>query len=482
MLNKIIKFFLSLKLTVTLLSLSMVLVFAGTLAQVDQGIWTVMDQYFRCYVALIELPIFFPHAWNVPNLKIPFPGGFLLGVLLTMNLVAVQAKNFRILAEGRRKIIGIGILLFGALVVVGVMFGWGTAPVASTENDAFWRVFFRLGRGTVAALVLYAASVLLYRKRAGMVLMHSGIIFLLVGEFITALFAVESSMTIEGGETVNFMDHSQQFELAFTETSNPDHDTVTVIPSHLLKDGELIQTEALPFDVRVIRFMTNSNQPQPLQAIPSTLRQRYPIYKGPGARWYVAEQREVSGTSAGGRNAHAVDVELIHPQTGTVYGRYILPLWFYPNFVRRQLDLPTRFGIGDREYTVYLRNKREYTKTSDGKPYSVKLLEFVHEKYEGTQMAKDYASRIQLVNEGDKIDRELRIWMNNPLRYARRTFYQSSFLPDDRGTVLQVVRNDTWMIPYLSCMIVFVGMTAQFLQSLGRYLRREKNAEEGGQA
>ena len=36
--------------------------------------------------------------------------------------------------------------------------------------------------------------------------------------------------------------------------------------------------------------------------------------------------------------------------------------------------------------------------------------------------------------------------MNNR-RYAKRTFYQSGYLPDDEGTVLQVVRNDSWMIP-----------------------------------
>ena len=64
--------------------------------------------------------------------------------------------------------------------------------------------------------------------------------------------------------------------------------------------------------------------------------------------------------------------------------------------------------------------------------------------------------------------------MNNPLRYARRTFYQSGYLPDDGGTVLQVVRNDTWMVPYMSCMIVFVGMAAQFIQSFSRYVRQEK--------
>ncbi|MEA2069107.1 MAG: hypothetical protein U9P12_07905, partial [Verrucomicrobiota bacterium] len=75
--KKIVGFFLSLKLTVVLLALSMVLVFAGTLAQVDKGIWTVMAQYFRCFVAWIELPVFFPRSWDVPGLRIPFPGGFL---------------------------------------------------------------------------------------------------------------------------------------------------------------------------------------------------------------------------------------------------------------------------------------------------------------------------------------------------------------------------------------------------------------------
>ncbi len=53
-----VAFFLSLKLTVVLLALSMVLIFAGTLAQVDQGIWTVVDQYFRCLIARIDLYIF----------------------------------------------------------------------------------------------------------------------------------------------------------------------------------------------------------------------------------------------------------------------------------------------------------------------------------------------------------------------------------------------------------------------------------------
>jgi hypothetical protein len=471
LINKVVAFFLSLKLTVVLLVLSMVLVFAGTLAQVDKDIWTVMDLYFRCFIAWIDLYVFFPRSMDIPDVSIPFPGGFLIGSLLVINLITVHWANFKILAKGGRKAAGIVFLLLGVLAIIGVMFGWGTAPVAATESDAFWRVFLRLGRGTFAALVLYIACLLLYRKRAGMVLMHGGILFLLIGEFMTALYAVEAKMTIKEGETVNYIDHSQQLEIAFTDISNPDFNTVTTIPQSRLKDGADVQPEELPFNVKVHRYMVNSNRPQPLQSIPEAHRAAYPSYEGYGSRLYVAEQPEVSGAS-GARNAPSVDVELYDRTTGDSLGRYILSIWFYPNFVNRSWDMPTRLKANGREYEVYFRFRREYLTSPSGNSFSIKLLDFVHEKYEGTQMPKDFASQIHLINAGDDVDRELRIWMNNPLRYARLTFYQSGYLPDDSGTVLQVVRNDSWMIPYLSCMIVFVGMAAQFVQSLRRYQRR----------
>jgi hypothetical protein len=258
-------------------------------------------------------------------------------------------------------------------------------------------------------------------------------------------------------------------ELSFTDTSNPDFDTTTVISQReLAKAGGILHPSALPFNVKILRFMPNSSRPQPLSKIPETLRSQYPQYRGQGAHLYVTEQPEVRG-----RNAPAVDVELFDRATGASLGRYIFSLWFYPNFVSRSWDMPTSFSVGGKDYIAYLRYRREYLRSNSGSPFSIKLLDFVHETYEGTQTPKDFASQIQLVNEGDDVDRELRIWVNNPLRYARRTFYQSGYLPDDGGTVLQVVRNDTWMIPYLACMMVSVGMAAQFVQSLGRYFRRD---------
>ncbi len=68
--------------------------------------------------------------------------------------------------------------------------------------------------------------------------------------------------------------------------------------------------------------------------------------------------------------------------------------------------------------------------------------------------------------------------MNNPLRYAGDTLYQSNYGegPPETST-LQVVKNTGWMIPYVGCMIVATGMLAHFSLTLTRFLRR-RDAEE----
>ena len=472
--KRLFDLFLSLKLTVTLLVLSMILVFAGTLAQVDKGIWTVMDQYFRCWIAWIELSVFFPKTFWNPSIIIPFPGGFLIGSLLSLNLLAVHSSTFKVLVKGRQLLLGYALLFVGLFITLGVVLGWGTASVASTENDAFWRVFFRLGRGTLAGGVLFAACFVLYKKRAGMVLLHAGILLLLVGEFFTALFAVEATMTIREGETVGFFDRSQQFELAVTDVSNEKYDEITTIPDSFLKKGDILSVTNLPFDFKIHSKFRNSNKPAPLENLSESIKNSYPKYKGFGERLYVAKAREVSGAT-GERNAPAIDIEIIEQGTGKSLGRYIISIWFYPNFVNQIWDMPTTVLYNDKKYELYFRNKREIAVAESGEPYQLTLIDFVHDKYEGTQTPKDFSSEIRLVNEGDQIDRELRIWMNNPLRYAKRTFYQSGYLPNDEGTVLQVVKNDSWMIPYLSCMIVFIGMAAQFGLSLNRMRRRDRS-------
>ncbi len=139
--------------------------------------------------------------------------------------------------------------------------------------------------------------------------------------------------------------------------------------------------------------------------------------------------------------------------------------------------LPQKVVVGDKTYELALRFQRNY------KPYSMKLHDVRFDKYMGTQTAKNYSSDLRLVDPTRDVDRDVKIWMNNPLRFAGETFYQSSYDVDERGqeaTTLQVVDNTGWMIPYVACMLVATGMLAQFSITLVRFLKRREDSRRQG--
>ena len=116
-----------------------------------------------------------------------------------------------------------------------------------------------------------------------------------------------------------------------------------------------------------------------------------------------------------------------------------------------------------------LRFKRTYV------PYSLHLTDVRFDKYIGTQTASNYSSDVRLVAFDGSVDRKVHIWMNNPLRYDGKTFYQSSVNQGEDGieqTGLQVVTNTGWMIPYVACMVVGIGMFFQFTLALLRFQNR----------
>jgi hypothetical protein len=62
--------------------------------------------------------------------------------------------------------------------------------------------------------------------------------------------------------------------------------------------------------------------------------------------------------------------------------------------------------------------------------------------------------------------------MNNPLRYQGLTFYQAGFDNNDRTTVFQVVRNPSWVLPYVACTLMTLGLMVQFGIHLVAFIRR----------
>ena len=90
-------------------------------------------------------------------------------------------------------------------------------------------------------------------------------------------------------------------------------------------------------------------------------------------------------------------------------------------------------------------------------PFSIKLNDFIAEKYPGTE--KSYASFMSKVTVEDERPFDYDIFMNHILDHKGYRFFQASFDPDERGTVLSV-NHDFWgtWITYMGYFLLYMGL------------------------
>jgi hypothetical protein len=241
-------------------------------------------------------------------------------------------------------------------------------------------------------------------------------------------------------------------ELAVIETSNPEYDQVTAIPEAALRRGGTIEHRSLPFQIVVRHYYQNSR----LQMANEAGAARPPIAnKGPGAQ--VAVEPLPRSTGMNDRDVVSAAVEIIAPEGS-------LGTWL----VSDALGAPQTFATAGRTWQLAMRPARYY------KPYSVTLQKFTHEKYAGTEIPKNFASTVTLIDPERSVNRNVLIYMNHPLRYRGDTYYQAGFERDDRTTILQVVRNPSFIAPYVACIVVAAGLLVQFGYHLVGFARRRR--------
>jgi ABC-type transport system involved in cytochrome c biogenesis permease subunit len=370
--------FVSLKLTVVLILFSIILILVATLDQVNLGIWVVQQKYFNTFVVF----------WKVGNMSLAvFPGGYTIGGLLLLNLLAAH---------------------------------------------------------------IYRLS-LTWRK-LGLWLVHAGLILLLVGQLLTGIMQDEYQLRLDQGQTKNFSESYRNVELAITDTTDPAFDEVIAIPEDRLVHKSVVQHPRLPFRVAIKNYLPNAT----LQMGAPAAGGDSPATQGVGPQVLATAQPLTYKQDE--RNFPAAYVEL----TGE---NGVIGTWLVSPF----LDEPQRFTAGGRSWKIALRFARHY------QPYSLTLLKFSHDRYAGTDIPKNFSSRLRLTTPDGRDDRDVLIYMNNPLRYAGLTFYQAGFQNNDLTTVLQVVRNPSWLIPYIACGVMTLGLVLQFGLHLVGFIRRRRS-------
>lgn len=312
--------------------------------------------------------------------------------------------------------------------------------------------------GGVLLVNLIAAHIRRFRwtlSKLGIQLTHAGLIIMLAGGLLTDLFSVSSYMRLREGETKNYSEDSMRVELAVIDEGNAEANQVTAITGERLARGGEIVHDSLPFRLSVRSYWRNSK----LQMIGREGSAAVPAStQGAGARISVTSLPRA--TALDQRDMVSAVIEVLPGD-----GKPSLGTWL----VSDGLAAEQRFEFGGRAWSIQLRPARYYH------PYSLTLRDFTHERYPGTEIPKNFSSKVTLTDAGKSVERDVLIYMNHPLRYRGNTFYQSGFEPDDSGTVLQVVNNPGVIAPYVACVIVAAGLLVQFSFHLAGFARRRRN-------
>jgi len=101
-------------------------------------------------------------------------------------------------------------------------------------------------------------------------------------------------------------------------------------------------------------------------------------------------------------------------------------------------------------------------------PFGIKLNDFIADKYPGTE--KSYSAFASEVTVIDEENFDYRIFMNNILNYKGYRFFQASFDPDEKGTVLSV-NHDFWgtTITYLGYILLYIGLLSILISGFTRF-------------
>jgi cytochrome c-type biogenesis protein CcsB len=102
-------------------------------------------------------------------------------------------------------------------------------------------------------------------------------------------------------------------------------------------------------------------------------------------------------------------------------------------------------------------------------PFSIQLRDFQLERYPGTMNPSSFASEVTLIDAENNLEEEHRIFMNSVLDYGGYRFFQSSYDPDEGGTILSVNHDAPGtLMTYIGYTLLFIGF---FINLFSRHSR-----------
>ncbi|TWT55332.1 cytochrome c biogenesis protein [Allorhodopirellula solitaria] len=525
----------SLKLTVVLFALSLVLVLVGTLAQDQMNMQEVKQRYFLSWVAPLHIDDFFPQAFYrhdqpIPGV-VPYPGGALIGLLLMVNLLAAKITRFRVQASGGRLVAGLAFLAIGIGIAAIVVFmghnddGLQGTPPQWLGYERLWALIMgtlaiaavacgvaasssrsvvvrRLGYVTTAVLAIVVIASITTGYRIGDPGLR--IVWQLakgLGAGLVMLVGCQLAFGKQGGNVLlhlgvgllmvgqfAFGDRQTEQRLSLIEgQSTNTFVNLDEIELQLIHTEDGVQNvTAIPASRLAAAAKNQSTIAAPELPLKVRVEQYFensslvdPGNANPATEGIGLEVAAVARDKFGGAkmetNLPAAYIELLDPESDESLGIYLVAFLLNDQAMlvpeSNSKDALDTVTVDGASYEFGLRMHREV------KPYWVQLDDVQRINWSNSSTPRDYSSFIRIVDTETGEDRKERVWMNNPLRYRGETFYQSSYSPLPGGkemTGLQVVRNSGWLIPYVACSITALGMLVHFWGTLTRFIARRR--------
>ena len=478
------------------------------------------------------IPAWFPKTQDIPY-GFYMPSGVMVIALMMINLTAAHLFRFRLQASGSRLLCGIAATLLGAVAVYAIVmlgqnrFGVQGEPMIS--NSTLWkiviggsgflaalcaapiftldksrwlekigaglgsafflfvamlmlwtgkdyligqegaRILWLMMQGAFASLILLAGCVLIFKRKGAIVLIHAGLMLLMVGELYTTYTAGESQIDLYEGQSKDYSSDIRYVELAVVDVTEKTHWDETIIPGWMLNEerpSSTITHKDLPFDIVVGNFYRNSMlEFEEKQSSANQPPKRSDFLK-------IVELAPVTGASMG-IDSGSVELLIVESRENKSKDKPKV----LAEIIASQAQMPKEFRSpvlretikhNEREYEIYLRFRRVY------KPYEMRLIDTNRTLYVGTQKPRSFSSEFEIIDHRTNTTSVHKISMNNPVRYGNETFYQQKYDSVDgiEFSAIQIVHNGGWMIPYVCCMIVGIGLLAHFVMALFAFLKR----------
>ncbi len=323
------------------------------------------------------------------------------------------------------------------MILLFVLLGVGAAVATFIENDygsstARVLVYNHLWYEAVMTLSIINLSGIIVRrkmwKNKAKFIFHISFIVMLIGSAMTRYVGYEGIMHIKEGQTQNTMVSLEPyFQVTIIDNDKKYYQD---FQQEFAAIGNNSFSYTVPFGVKILTLSLDNYKFAKKGAASMNLI---------GTKVSIGDEAEIVKL-VGQRGQQGITRELKFKDNVTVFISY-----------------------GSKNMTV---------------PFAIRLNDFQLDRYPGSMSPSSYASEVTLIDKENNIEFDYRIFMNSTLKYGQYQFFQSSYDPDETGTVLSV-NNDPGTIPtYIGYFLLTLGLIMNLFDSKSRFAKLIKYTKQ----